>query len=83
MYLFFTFDVDSMFVPVAMKRAPCLRVSGHGCLNFRFHHVDVQFVVYVWIVFGLAETKAGNVDILYKKKNTRNSQCAYMDELLE
>lgn len=24
MYLFFTFDVDSMFVPVAMKRAPCL-----------------------------------------------------------
>lgn len=64
MYLFFTFDVDSMFVPVAMKRALCLCVSGRVFLNFRFDHVDIQFIVYVWIVFGLAKTKAGNVDIL-------------------
>lgn len=41
MYLFLTFDVDSMFVPVAMKRALCLCVSGRGGLNFRFNHVDV------------------------------------------
>lgn len=33
-------------------------------LNFRFHHIDVQLVVNIWIIFRLAETKARNIDIL-------------------
>lgn len=38
-------------------------------LYFRFHHIDVQLVMNIWIIFGLAETKARNIDILkqYRK----------------
>lgn len=38
-------------------------------LQFRFDHIDVQFVANVWIVFRLTESEPGNIDILQMKVN--------------
>lgn len=38
--------------------------------GFRFNHIDVQFIVYVWIVFGLAKPKPGYVNILFADEET-------------
>lgn len=43
----------------------CWPAAGSAALlHFRLDHVDVQLVVDVRVVFGLAEAQAGNVDVL-------------------
>lgn len=42
-------------------------------LQFRFDHIDVEFVTNVWKVFRLAKSESGNIDILQIKENTMES----------
>lgn len=49
----------------------------YACLNLRLDHIDVQLVVHVREVFGLAETQAGNVDVLCTSKRTNINITSY------